>query len=109
MLECIYDPGVRLAAPDQLRHSACGQRMSPAQADRHALVYRCDPNECGRHTAPVDVVESGLLQEFRGYRVHQCWGRANCEVMDAMYASLTLAWIDNGQVCAGAVRFHEPL
>ncbi|MGH8794276.1 MAG: hypothetical protein ACRDXX_16715 [Stackebrandtia sp.] len=110
MAECIYDPDVRLAEPDQLRHCRCGQVMQAAQAGRHTLVYRCDPRRCGRHLAHVDDVEAGLIRAYRGYRVHECWGKASEELAEAMFAALQLAWIgDDGRVVPGAVRFRDPV
>ncbi|GAA4920813.1 hypothetical protein LX16_4746 [Stackebrandtia albiflava] len=107
MTNCIYDPAIRLAAPEQLRSSACGNPMLPAQADRHTLVYRCDPDVCGEHVAEIDAVEAGLVREYRAFRVHECWGRPTEALLTAMYDALKLAWVSDGRVCPGAVRFRD--
>lgn len=109
MAECIYDPDILIAKPQQLRHCACGQKMLPAQSGRHALVYRCDPGRCGRHTAHIDDIEEGLVKAYRHAQGRECWGKSTEEIVGPMYASLTLAWVNDGQVCADAIRFREPV
>lgn len=107
MTDCIYDSAILLARPDQLRHSTCGQSMVPSKADRHALVYRCDQTACGKHIAQIDVVEAGLVKEYRAYRVHECWGRPTGAFLAVMYNCLKLAWVTDTGISPGAVRFRD--
>lgn len=107
MTNCIYDSAILLAQPEQLRHSTCGQSMLPSKADRHTLVYRCDPAVCGRHTAEVDTVELGLVREYRSFRVHECWGKPTDTFLPEMYRRLKLAWVTDDGISPGAVRFND--
>ena len=107
MTDCIYDSAILLARPDQLRSSVCGQPMAPSKIHRHTLVYRCDQVACGQHIAEIDVVESGLVKEYRAYRVHECWGRPTGTFLAAMYNALKLAWVTTDGVYPGAVRFTD--
>lgn len=107
MTNCIYDSAILLARPDQLRHSACGQSMMPSKVARHTLVYRCAPDVCGKHIAEIDIIEAGLVREYRAYRIHECWGQPTGAFLATMYNQLKLAWVTDAGVCPGAVRFND--
>ena len=80
MTDCIYDSAILLARPDQLRSSVCGQPMAPSKIHRHTLVYRCDQVACGQHIAEIDVVESGLVKEYRALPSPRMLGQAHRDI-----------------------------
>jgi hypothetical protein len=97
----IFDPGCRLVRLGQLRECNCGWPMTPAQAHRHLLVYRCDPERCGQHTADVTDVEAGLLREYRQWLAQStldAWTRDEQVLIVEAYAHLIEAWTESGRL-----------
>ena len=97
----LYDPSVRLIPAGRLWECGCGWGMTPSQDGRHSLVYRCDPVQCGLHTADVTTVEEGLaLAYHRWVATHggPADQRITPELIKAAYRHVDAVWVRNGHV-----------
>ena len=80
------------------------QQVMAIEYDRGGrAVYRCAP-PCGKHFADSDHIRAGLLWHYRSRGMGQHYGMPDEELMEAMFDSLQLAWVRDGEIYTARFR-----